>query len=82
MNLEERKALQVGDLIRFEVENDHMFDWGGEKKDYDIGLVVEKEWQLAEADYTIKIEWVSNDPDSVWYVEDDEEDWRCASVIQ
>ena len=82
MNLEERKALQVGDLVRFQVKNDHKFDWDGVPKDYDIGLVVEKEWQAAEADYTIKIEWVSNDPDSVWYMEEDEEEWVCVSKIQ
>lgn len=82
MNLEERKALQVGDLVRFDVNNKYIFNWGEEKKNYDIGLVVGKDWVPAEADYTIKIEWVSNDPDSVWYLEEDEEEWVCVSKIQ
>ena len=80
MNLEERKALQVGDLVRFDVENNHLFNWGEETKNYDIGLVVEIDWVAAEADYKIKIEWVSNDPDSVWYMEEDEEEWKCLSL--
>ena len=86
MNKKERSKLEIGDLIRFDLSyhtNSEPFNWGGVLRNYDFGIVVDKYWCEVEKSDMIKIEWVSDDLDSHWCINDEGDscDWRSTSLL-
>jgi hypothetical protein len=84
MTKQEIKKLELGDLVRFFVsEENKNFTWGGEKRNYDLGILTKIEWDHDEGDFKYTIEWMSDDPPTCWYSSDnhDLDEWKCTTKV-
>ena len=84
MTKQEIADLELGDLVRFSVsEENKNFTWGGEKRNYDLGILTKIEWEPKYRDYKYTIEWMSDDPPTCWYSSDhgDADEWKYTTKV-
>ena len=84
MTKQEIEKLELGDLVRFFVsEESKNFTWGGEERNYDLGILTKIEWDHDEGDFKYTFEWMSDDPPTCWYSSGDEDlhEWKYTTKV-